>query len=209
MHHKNTIPYGYCHCGCGGKAPIAKKTSPRAGHKKGEPKRYIHNHHGRRPLAERFWEKVDTSGGPDACWPWTGARWGMGHGKFQAQKQLGTTHAHRVAWILTHGAIPKGLVIRHKCDVPYCQNPSHMELGTMADNTRDMLDRGRWVQGHVNRGESHARAKCTDDQIREIRRTYVRDSREFGSEALARKHGVKGTTILPIVNRKTWAHVED
>ena len=36
---------GLCECGCGGKAPIAKKTSTRAGHIKGQPTRFISGHH--------------------------------------------------------------------------------------------------------------------------------------------------------------------
>lgn len=32
------------------------------------------------PLAERFWPKVDKSGGPDACWPWLGGINGDGYG---------------------------------------------------------------------------------------------------------------------------------
>ena len=41
-----SIPYGYCHCGCGGLAPIAKATYPKYLHVKGEPTRYILGHAG-------------------------------------------------------------------------------------------------------------------------------------------------------------------
>lgn len=40
-----SVPEGYCHCGCGLKAPIAKYNSPQYGWVKGQPKRFIHNHH--------------------------------------------------------------------------------------------------------------------------------------------------------------------
>ena len=39
------IPYGYCQCGCGGLAPIAKRNCKRHGWVKGKPTRFIHNHH--------------------------------------------------------------------------------------------------------------------------------------------------------------------
>lgn len=39
------IPYGYCHCGCGQKTNIAKKTRNSQGVVAGEPRKYIHNHH--------------------------------------------------------------------------------------------------------------------------------------------------------------------
>lgn len=38
------IPYGFCHCGCGGKTRIAERTHTRFGHFKGEPLRFIFNH---------------------------------------------------------------------------------------------------------------------------------------------------------------------
>lgn len=43
------IPYGYCHCGCGQKTNISKRNSTRGGHKKGEPFKFLHHHHGRKP----------------------------------------------------------------------------------------------------------------------------------------------------------------
>jgi hypothetical protein len=39
------IPYGYCHCGCGQKTTIAKKTNTKAGWVAGKPRFYIHGHH--------------------------------------------------------------------------------------------------------------------------------------------------------------------
>lgn len=41
------IPYGFCHCGCGGKTSIAKGTSSRRGIFKGKPVRFIAGHRSR------------------------------------------------------------------------------------------------------------------------------------------------------------------
>ncbi len=41
---RNKIPYGYCQCGCGGIAPIAKYTDKRFGHVKGCPVSFIVGH---------------------------------------------------------------------------------------------------------------------------------------------------------------------
>jgi len=43
------IPYGYCHCGCGNKTSIIKRTSRTIGHIKGEPLKYIRGHCYKKP----------------------------------------------------------------------------------------------------------------------------------------------------------------
>lgn len=85
---------------------------------------------------ERFWSRVDRSGGPDACWPWTArAVKRGGYGDFQLRGRR--YRASRYAYQLTHGPIPPGLVICHRCDNPPCVNPAHLYSGTQSDNERD------------------------------------------------------------------------
>jgi hypothetical protein len=50
---------------------------------------------------------------------------------------------YRTVYELNHGPIPKGLVVRHKCDNRLCINPAHLELGTTKDNAMDREMRGR------------------------------------------------------------------
>ena len=38
--------------------------------------------------------------------------------------------------------VPKGLVVRHKCDNPPCFRLSHLELGTYSENNMDASERG-------------------------------------------------------------------
>src|SRR6185312_561373 len=52
-----------------------------------------------------FWDRVDRSGGPDACWPWTGAINKSGYGSF-GEKPGSIRTTSRVAYELTHGPIP-------------------------------------------------------------------------------------------------------
>lgn len=93
-------------------------------------------------LADRLWEKVDKSGGPDACWLWTARRGPDGYGQIKVDGQ--GRQAHRVVMELTLGeAVPKHLYVCHRCDNPPCCNPAHLFVGTPSDNQRDSVAKGR------------------------------------------------------------------
>lgn len=53
--------------------------------------------------------------------------------------------AHRAMWMALNNRfdLPRGIVIRHKCDNPRCVNIDHLLEGTHKDNARDKLDRKR------------------------------------------------------------------
>lgn len=101
-----------------------------------------------RPVAPRFarqfWESVRKDGpvpqhapelGP--CWVWTGPHDRKGYGRWSK------TLAHRHSWELTYGPIEGDLWALHHCDNPPCVNPDHLYLGTVIENTRDAVERGR------------------------------------------------------------------
>jgi hypothetical protein len=100
-----------------------------------------------KPLAERFEEMVRRLPGDDACWEWTGAVCKAGYGRI-GEGGRGGRHllVHRVAWELANGPIPAGMVVRHHCDNRRCVRPSHLELGSQADNLCDMAKRRRGVR---------------------------------------------------------------
>lgn len=149
---------------------------------------------------DRFWSRVDRSGGPDACWLWIGRVMPAGYGALQSARPNKHWTAHRYSWTIANGEIPDGMCICHRCDVKLCVNPAHLFLGTVEDNVADRVSKWR-----TSCGETHHRATLTENQVREILRRF--DSGEVTQIELAREHGVARDTIFNIVRRKTWKHL--
>ena len=101
------------------------------------------------PVDMLLWSAVDTILEAESCWVWPKATNACGYGLFRLTLSDGSveTLAHRVAWILTYGSIPPGKRILHTCDNPPCIRPSHLWLGTQAENVQDMNTKGRTVYG--------------------------------------------------------------
>lgn len=149
--------------------------------------------------SDRFWRDVEKT---DGCWLWTGARTSDGYGSVRVEGRM--VGAHRVAYELAHGAMPTGTSVLHTCDVRSCVRPDHLFLGTQEDNVRDMVAKGRANLTGI-RGERHHDAKLTADDVREIRRMHA--AGEGGYMRLAKRFGVRRTSILKIVRRQTWKDV--
>jgi hypothetical protein len=81
------------------------------------------------------------------CVVYVGTRNKDGYGQFTTQGQF--WRANRYFYSYFVGPIPKGKLIRHTCDNPPCVLPSHLILGTDADNNRDMMERGRYNGGRL------------------------------------------------------------
>ena len=93
---------------------------------------------------EVFWSKLDKNA-PNGCWEWSGRKHPSGYGFSGIDGKRDYTH--RLAWRLTHGPIPAGMHVCHKCDNPPCCNPDHLFLGTPADNMHDRDAKGRGIKG--------------------------------------------------------------
>lgn len=91
---------------------------------------------------DRFLDRVDGSGGIDACWPWLGPVDAGGYGRTTSLWGRGTT-AHRALWEAMHGPLPPRVWVLHRCDQPGCVNPTHLFVGLPGDNVRDMIRKGR------------------------------------------------------------------
>lgn len=154
---------------------------------------------------ERFAAKVEQVG---SCWIWTASKFKNGYGKFaigstRAEREI--EYAHRAAYRMFVGPIPRGMVVCHGCDVRDCVNPAHLFLGTQKENIRDCISKGR-ARYHTGpnpngSGERHGNHKLTEDAVREIR------SSQESNVALGAKFGVSYKAIWSIRSGKGWAHV--
>ncbi len=167
------------------------------------------------PSDPRLWNFIDSSGGPDACWPWTGARRQHGYGVVKRRGKRFT--AHRVAYEQVHGPVAADLSVRHTCDNPPCCNPAHLIAGTHAENMAEMALRkrgkGKAPSGDQHylrreperaiRGEDRTQAKLTEAAVLDIR---ARCPGERQSDVAA-EYGVSQMTISRIVNRVRWTHI--
>lgn len=199
-----SIPYGYCHCGCGQKTKISNWTDKRTNAIKGQPRKYIHGHYTKinpNEFVALFWSKVAITADDDKCWEWEKSLTDKGYGsvRFNGHPQT----AHRVSWKLTYGEIKDGLWVLHKCDNRKCVNPNHLFLGTALDNNRDRAQKGRSATAH---GENCHFAKLTSNQVREIRRRA--SIREVPQSKLAIEYGVSLTHIERIVNYRAWKNAK-
>ena len=161
--------------------------------------------HKEKSLANRFWAKVDKT---DECWIWKAYKDPDSYGFIAMKidgKWTGRNRATRVAWELTYGPIPKGLLVCHHCDNPPCVRPDHLFLGTKSDNMRDAINKG---YQHAS-GEQLPFAKLTLLKAREIRNLYssrVGTYREAttSQRKLAAKFGVSRRTIRAVLTKITW-----
>ena len=86
-----------------------------------------------------FWAKVDRSGGPEACWPWTASKNAWGYGAFSLERK--SMGAHRFAYELLVGSIPDRLTLDHLCRNRACVNPHHLEA--VSDRTNILRGQGQ------------------------------------------------------------------
>ena len=175
----------------------------------------------------KFWSMVQRSDAK-SCWLWSGKPSRTnGYGRIRCLYK--TYRAHRVAYQLTYGEIPQTMWVLHRCDVPMCCNPSHLFLGTNADNSADRTLKGRSARGDRHgaathpetrargqrhglslhpercaRGERAGSAKLTGDMVRAI--LLLRRS-GIGPVAIARQYGVHRKTISRICLRQMWKHI--
>ena len=107
--------------------------------------------------------------------------------------------AHRHIYEECFGFIPKGLVVRHKCDNKLCINPEHLELGTLADNIQDKVKRNRCAKG-----EKVSTAKLNEEQVKEIR---LKRKEGYKLRELSEEYNISVTHIFNIIKEVYWRKI--
>jgi hypothetical protein len=160
------------------------------------------------PKSSEVWPDIRTklmsmlSFEKDGCWWFLGSVSNAdGYGCFYWDGK--SYRAHRLSYELHKGPIPRGQLVRHTCDVPWCCNPDHLVPGTDWDNANDSVMKGRRARRDSgNNGGSW----LTEDSVRQIRRLLAEgrhSHREIGEMFRVTK-----CTVSDIKRGKSWSHVQ-
>jgi len=161
-------------------------------------------------IQERFWVRANVAE-DGKCWEWQGTMHGSGYGVIQGKlfgERVGKLLAHRAAWLIANGGkFPDGAppgahgwVVMHTCDNRRCVNPSHLKLGSQADNVADMDAKSRDNRHGIlpRSGGNHPRATLSAEQVAAIMFGGKSDQ-EFASE-----FGVHHSTVKRVRRGETY-----
>lgn len=114
---------------------------------------------------------------------------------------------HRMSFEISTGKqIEKGMVIMHSCDNPSCINPSHLSMGTHADNVADKVSKGRQAKGTQNGRYTHGyyskynKVEKPEPAFESINRRLLTYEQVI---SLKKELKNKGKQTLPQISKKT------
>ncbi len=116
-----------------------------------------------------------------------------------------SSKGHREMYVLSIASIPSGLCVCHSCDTPSCVNPRHLFVGTVRDNNRDCMLKGRHRYGNGGhglggvKGEKHWNAKLTNADVLEIQRLFTAGQLQ---KEIALSYGIAQPQVSRIVTGK-------
>lgn len=149
---------------------------------------------------QRFWDKVEIPNNHKSCFNWKAGKFTGGYGCFK----VGNRHlvASRVSCTMFHGHIPIGMEACHTCDNTSCCNPLHLYIGSVFQNSQDMVSRGR---DNPCRGETNGWAKLNPESVLKIRALCAEKSRT--QKDIGLQFGVSQAAVGLIHRKERWAHI--
>lgn len=151
--------------------------------------------------------RLETKSIPEpnsGCWLWCDAPDVYGYGRLQVGGKA--VKAHRVSYEHYIGPVPQGMCVCHRCDTRSCVNPDHLFIGSNADNSADMVRKGRAATTiNPNPGESNGKAKLSEvDAVQALLMVFQRG---MTRAAVARELGVTADSIAKLCSGRTWKHL--
>jgi hypothetical protein len=148
----------------------------------------------------KYSSRNDSSG----CLEWHGYKDVYGYGVLLVSTDgiQKNKKAHRLSYEQKYGEIEVGKLVCHRCDVRNCIEPTHLYLGTAADNNKDMMLKGRYRSGKQNNnGEKNPNAKLTIKQVDSIKVLF-----QYGitQKQIANSLSLHRSTIQRIASGKNW-----
>lgn len=156
-------------------------------------------------LEQSFLQKTQIKSANE-CWPWIASTDQHGYGVMWNPVIKKRSRSTRVILYLYKGlAFDSKLIACHACDNPNCVNPGHIFVGTMKDNSQDMINKGRYNPSNKPKGSCHFASKLTESQVREIRELYATNKHTY--KTLAKIYKIDKTVIGKIIKKIAWKHV--
>ena len=154
-------------------------------------------------LTKEIINKIKNNTKKEKCWLYLGHKDKDGYPRMKINKKL--CRISRIVYEMNYGSFDQSLMVCHKCDNPSCINPKHLFLGTAKDNKQDCIRKKRL---NPPRGINHWHAKFKDDDIRYIRKNYIKGHSIYNLDFFAKKYNVCMRNICFIIQNKTWRHVK-
>ena len=140
----------------------------------------------------------------DECWLSTTAKATTGYRMLYMSNQnwgFGISrYAHIASHLVFNGDIPKGKIVRHKCDVKPCCNPDHLEVGTQQDNLEDATKRYIFSVPLNRAWKINTREVCL---IRFLSSNGIVDNK-----TLSHIFGIHNSAIQRIATKKSYSEVD-
>jgi predicted XRE-type DNA-binding protein len=134
------------------------------------------------------------------CWNWTRSCF-TSNGRARISIGVKSHLAARVSYVVFNSKPVGELLVCHSCDNVLCVNPKHLWLGTSADNSKDMVEKGRSIS---QKGKDNHASKLNNEIVVQIRKMLKLGIKQH---EIAIMFEVSKSTINQINTNRIWRNV--